>query len=88
MQYYIELPYFFFCAKGWQQLAVSMVLVATAMLCKEQGITVTGICVVYEIFVAQKVSLLFIFFCNKYNNKKTKPAGVSHCFLRISIQFT
>lgn len=41
---------------GWQQLAVSMVLVATAMLCKEQGITVTGICVVYEIFVAQKVS--------------------------------
>lgn len=84
MQYYIELPYlFFFCAKGWQQLAVSMVLVATAMLCKEQGITVTGICVVYEIFVAQKVSLLFFF-----GNKKTKPAGVSHCFLRISIQFT
>lgn len=85
MQYYIELPYlFFFCAKGWQQLAVSMVLVATAMLCKEQGITVTGICVVYEIFVAQKVSLLFFLF----GNKKNKPAGVSHCFLRISIQFT
>lgn len=32
--------------------------VATAMLCKEQGITITGVCAIYEIFVAQKVSLL------------------------------
>lgn len=28
------------------------------MLCKEQGITVTAICAVYEIFVAQKVIIL------------------------------
>ena len=34
---------------------LSMVAVATAMLCKEQGITITGICAVYELFVAQKV---------------------------------
>lgn len=32
-----------------------MMCVAVAMLCKEQGITVTGVCGVYEIFVAQKV---------------------------------
>lgn len=29
--------------------------VASAMLCKEQGITITGICAIYEIFIAQKV---------------------------------
>jgi len=34
-----------------------MISVATAMLCKEQGITVTGICAVYELIVAQKVSV-------------------------------
>lgn len=37
-----------------------MISVATAMLCKEQGITVTAICAVYEIFVIQKVSLLLL----------------------------
>ncbi|XP_075235033.1 protein O-mannosyl-transferase Tmtc3-like [Lycorma delicatula] len=42
---------------GWRPLALSMVSVATAMLCKEQGITVTGVCAVYELFVAQKLRL-------------------------------
>lgn len=32
------------------------------MLCKEQGITVTGICAIYEIFVAQKVNILLHIF--------------------------
>lgn len=32
-----------------------MLCIATAMLCKEQGITVAGVCAAYEIFVAQKV---------------------------------
>ena len=36
-------------------LFMTVVLVAVATLCKEQGITVVGICCVYEIFVAQKV---------------------------------
>ncbi|CAH1967227.1 unnamed protein product [Acanthoscelides obtectus] len=40
---------------GWKYLVLSTVCVATAMLCKEQGITVAGICAAYEIFVAQKV---------------------------------
>ncbi|KAG8261394.1 Protein O-mannosyl-transferase tmtc3 [Homalodisca vitripennis] len=40
---------------GWRWLVFSMLAVATAMLCKEQGITITGICAVYELFVAQKV---------------------------------
>ncbi|XP_057659425.1 protein O-mannosyl-transferase Tmtc3-like [Diorhabda carinulata] len=42
---------------GWKYLMLSMVSMATAMLCKEQGITVAGVCAAYEIFVAQKVRL-------------------------------
>ena len=34
-----------------------MSFVFTAMLCKEQGITATAVCVFYEIFVVQKVNL-------------------------------
>lgn len=46
----------------WKYLAISMTSVATAMLCKEQGITVTAICAVYEIFVVQKVSSFLSYF--------------------------
>ena len=40
----------------WPPLLVTICLVTVAMLCKEQGITVIGVCVVYEVFVAQRVS--------------------------------
>lgn len=43
---------------GWKYLILSMASVATAMLCKEQGITITGVCAIYEIFVAQKLRLI------------------------------
>ncbi len=46
-----ELPLF----PEWNWLLVTIVLVALAMLCKEQGITIIGVCCVYEVFVAQKV---------------------------------
>lgn len=35
----------------------SMLSIATAMLCKEQGITVAGVCAAYEVFVVQKIRL-------------------------------
>lgn len=35
-----------------------MSFVFTAMLCKEQGITATAVCVLYEIFVVQKVNIV------------------------------
>lgn len=41
----------------WRYVVACTACVGVAMLCKEQGITVTGVCVVYELFVAQKVSL-------------------------------
>lgn len=40
----------------WRYVVACTACVGVAMLCKEQGITVTGVCVVYELFVAQKVS--------------------------------
>ncbi|MBN3304077.1 TMTC3 protein, partial [Amia calva] len=41
----------------WTPIALTVVLVAVATLCKEQGITVIGICCVYEVFVAQGFTL-------------------------------
>ncbi|XP_061531861.1 protein O-mannosyl-transferase TMTC3 isoform X1 [Phycodurus eques] len=41
----------------WAPIAVTVVLVAAATLCKEQGITVVGVCCVYEVFVAQGFTL-------------------------------
>ncbi|XP_004928023.1 protein O-mannosyl-transferase Tmtc3 [Bombyx mori] len=38
----------------WRYVAACTACVGIAMLCKEQGITVTGVCVVYELLVAQK----------------------------------
>ncbi|XP_068459915.1 protein O-mannosyl-transferase TMTC3 [Clinocottus analis] len=41
----------------WAPIALTVVLVAAATLCKEQGITVIGICCVHEVFVAQGFTL-------------------------------
>ncbi|XP_044748046.1 protein O-mannosyl-transferase Tmtc3 [Coccinella septempunctata] len=42
---------------AWKYLLISMFSMAIAMLCKEQGITVAGVCISYEIFISQKVKL-------------------------------
>ncbi|XP_037538509.1 protein O-mannosyl-transferase TMTC3 [Nematolebias whitei] len=41
----------------WPPITLTVVLVAAATLCKEQGITVIGICCVHEVFVAQGFTL-------------------------------
>uniref|UniRef100_A0A8C5G510 Protein O-mannosyl-transferase TMTC3 n=1 Tax=Gouania willdenowi TaxID=441366 RepID=A0A8C5G510_GOUWI len=41
----------------WPPIALTVVLVAVATLCKEQGITVIGICCIHEVFVAQGFTL-------------------------------
>ena len=46
------------CPAVWTPIGVTVVLVSAATLCKEQGITVVGICCVHEVFVAQGVRLL------------------------------
>ena len=44
----------FICTE-WPPLLGTVVMVTIAMLCKEQGITVIGVCCVYEVFIAQRV---------------------------------
>ncbi|XP_065416222.1 protein O-mannosyl-transferase TMTC3 isoform X2 [Chrysemys picta bellii] len=44
----------------WTPIAVTVCLVAIATLCKEQGITVVGICCVYEVFIAQGALCLIV----------------------------
>jgi hypothetical protein len=51
----------------WTPIALTVFLVAVATLCKEQGVTVVGICCVYEVFIAQGVrkskNFLIVFHC-------------------------
>ncbi|KAL7043207.1 hypothetical protein ACKWTF_001427 [Chironomus riparius] len=42
---------------GWMYLIPTVLAVSAAMLCKEQGITICGVCAIYEIFVAQKLHI-------------------------------
>ncbi|XP_078534991.1 protein O-mannosyl-transferase TMTC3 isoform X2 [Lissotriton helveticus] len=44
----------------WTPIALAVLLVAVATLCKEQGITVVGICCVYEVFIAQGYTIPII----------------------------
>lgn len=41
----------------WIPLLYTVALVTMAMLCKEIGITVIGVCCVYEVFLVQKVGV-------------------------------
>lgn len=52
---YFNIVFLFYIVTGWKSLSLSMISIATAMLCKEQGITVAGVCVLYELFITQKV---------------------------------
>ncbi|XP_070581695.1 protein O-mannosyl-transferase TMTC3-like [Ptychodera flava] len=45
---------------NWSSLFGTIVLVVIATLCKEQGITVIGICCIYEVFFAQEMTVLQI----------------------------
>lgn len=48
---------YLFILTEWPPLIGTVVMVTIAMLCKEQGITVIGVCCVYEVFIAQRVSI-------------------------------
>jgi hypothetical protein len=43
---------------GWSGIAVTIALVTCGMLCKEQGITVVGICLIYDLCIVNKVRLI------------------------------
>ena len=47
---------FFKCSIGVKWLAVTVFFILCSFLCKEQGITVVAVCVVYDAFCIVKVS--------------------------------
>lgn len=59
--YFFFFILFAFCFSNlcldWLSLLLTVLLVAVAMLCKEQGITVIGVCCVYEVFIAQRMTI-------------------------------
>lgn len=54
-QFHEDLTIFVSYIAVWTPIAATVFLVAVATLCKEQGVTVVGICCVYEVFIAQGV---------------------------------
>ncbi|XP_014223794.1 transmembrane and TPR repeat-containing protein CG4050 [Trichogramma pretiosum] len=71
---------------GWRSLIMSMFFVLVAMLCKEQGITATAVCVLYEIFVVQRVRALDIVLALKsaFDGKKISPSWSSEGTKRLT----
>ncbi|XP_046581370.1 protein O-mannosyl-transferase TMTC3-like isoform X2 [Haliotis rubra] len=66
-------------------LLTTVCLVTVAMLCKEQGITVIGICCVYEVFVAQRASFweLVDFLQSLLGGKPRVPRWLSMSVVRM-----
>ncbi|XP_021954638.1 protein O-mannosyl-transferase Tmtc3 isoform X2 [Folsomia candida] len=63
----------------WKLMLVCSLLVAVAMLCKEQGITVLGVCAVYEIFILQKLRVkdLILLLQPALRGKGSLPSWIS-----------
>lgn len=62
---------------GWTGLVVTIALVTCGMLCKEQGITVVGICLIYDLCIVNKVrviSSIYILGICYLNNHVIPPA--------------
>lgn len=68
-------------------LAISMAFVACAMLCKEQGITVLAIVIIYEVFMVQKLDLNHVKSYYYTNNNKSLSTWMKFipCLSRICI---
>ena len=74
-----------FKGQSWSHLALSMTFVGFAMLCKEQGITVLGVLVCYELFIVQKIDLKNYLIWMKSNNNETNSKQTFWpCFMRLT----
>ncbi|XP_058045529.1 protein O-mannosyl-transferase TMTC3 isoform X1 [Ahaetulla prasina] len=68
----------------WTPIAATVFLVAVATLCKEQGVTVVGICCVYEVFIAQgyTVPILWYTVLHILQGK----GSISYCMLQMLLK--
>ncbi len=51
---------------------MTLMYVVVATLCKEQGITVVGVCAVYDVLILQKVCSLFTLIVLHYKSSFTE----------------
>lgn len=62
----------FFNLTDWTSMAFCILFMGMATFSKEQGITVVGVCCVYELFIVHRVKTVtlqsFIFYYNKLNS--------------------
>lgn len=62
----------------WKYLMVTLVCTTLAMLCKEQGITVVAVCIVYEVCVRQRLTPRDLL-------RQAKREWLCHAFQRICV---
>ncbi|XP_076312549.1 protein O-mannosyl-transferase Tmtc3-like isoform X2 [Tachypleus tridentatus] len=73
----------------WSSLLECVIFVVVATLSKEQGITVVGLCGVYEVFVVQKFRLLDLLYIgqNLMSSKAPPPLWLREMMLRLTVLF-
>ncbi|XP_068951224.1 protein O-mannosyl-transferase TMTC3 [Petaurus breviceps papuanus] len=71
----------------WTPIALTVILVAIATLCKEQGVTVVGICCVYEVFIAQgyTLPLLYTTAMQIFRGKGSIPFSLLQILLKLIV---
>ncbi|XP_029457512.1 protein O-mannosyl-transferase TMTC3 isoform X1 [Rhinatrema bivittatum] len=71
----------------WTPIAVAVFLVAIATLCKEQGVTVVGICCIYEVFIAQGYTLPLLWDAMKQilRGKGSIPYSILQILLKLIV---
>ncbi|XP_022250818.1 transmembrane and TPR repeat-containing protein CG4050-like [Limulus polyphemus] len=71
----------------WTPLLYSVIYVTAATLCKEQGITVVGLCGIYEVFIVQKLRLPDLLYIgqNIVASKAQPPPWFREMMLRLTV---
>ncbi|XP_076324037.1 protein O-mannosyl-transferase Tmtc3-like isoform X3 [Tachypleus tridentatus] len=71
----------------WLPLLHCVIFVTAATLCKEQGITVVGLCCIYEVFVVQKLRLSDLLYVgqNVMASKAQPPPWLREMMLRLTV---
>ncbi|ELT89553.1 hypothetical protein CAPTEDRAFT_225413 [Capitella teleta] len=72
---------------NWSRLLVTIAMVTVAMLCKEQGITIIAVCCVYEVFVAQQMTVndLLLHIRNILSGRPKLPSWLLQAVVRALV---
>ncbi|XP_035211015.1 protein O-mannosyl-transferase Tmtc3-like isoform X2 [Stegodyphus dumicola] len=76
-----------FQTTDWQLLLSTLVFIILATLSKEQGITVAGVCFIYELFIVQKLRFTDIFHIvqSLIVSKSSPPPWLQNMVIRLTV---